>query len=49
MGQETKALVESTKAYEIVYFHVWVQGPPRHYTYLKLYKNEGNFQVKYKD
>ena len=49
LGADGKTLVESAKAYDIVYFHLWVQGPPRHYTYLKLYKTEGHFRVQYKD
>ena len=48
-GSESKKLVESIKAFEIVYFVVWSQGPPRHYTYLKLFKDLGFYRVEYKD
>ena len=48
-GGEGQKLVESIKAIQTNYFSVWHQGPPRHYTYLKLFQEEGVFRVDYKD
>ena len=50
-GGEVMKAVNEIKSSELVLFAVWAQGPPRHYTYLELFRKPGTEQreVVYKD
>ena len=50
-GGEVLKAVNEIKSSELVLFAVWAQGPPRHYTYLELYRQPSTErrEVVYKD
>jgi hypothetical protein len=49
LGGESEKCKKAILAIRACYFGIWSQGPPRHYTYLKLSRDESGHLADYKD